>query len=295
MTNSDLGQKVDLFSQLSWLLSYKYRQLLIAILILLILILSIFVYFKYSSMQRDLNAIKAFELIPVLKLNKDLNVGDAISSNDIAIAGVFRHEYDKLSKKTLDTDLRESVLFRCKNTQDLSSCPSVLGRVLKIPVFKASLIREEMLAKEGIEPGIVNLLGENEAFVDLNVPQTGFNVFLKPNDLVDIYSIDKNNSKLLASKARIILVNALALGKAPMQVKVDPSLSRNITLALPKEKLSQVTRAIRGKNIYLTLNNPRELLSKKKISNGKGVRKAKSKNFFQSLTLIQGNKKEIIR
>lgn len=293
MSNSYLQPKADFFAQLTWTLTQKYRKLLIAILLVLIFILSSYAYFRYAAMQKELLSLKAFEPVYVLKLARDLNVGDAIQVSDLAIAKIFRQEFENLSMKLPNQDLEISVLFECNNEFALSSCKNIIGRVLKIPVYKGSMLRQEMLAEEGVEPGIVNLLAQDEAFLDLTVPQTGFNVYLKPNDYVDVYSISKENSKLISRKAKIIMIDAQVLGRAPMQVKVEPSLFRNISLAVKKEDLYNLTSAVKEKRVYLTLHNPKEQESQTVIKTNKNY--PSKKNFFQSLTLIQGDSKEIIK
>jgi hypothetical protein len=284
MSNSYIQPKADIFAQLSWILTQKYRKLLITTLLVLIFALSFFAYYKYISMQKELSSLQAFEPIFVLKVNRDLNVGDPIQMTDLAIARVFRQEFENHSENTL---------FECRNEFALSSCSNLIGRVLKIPVYKGSILRQEMIAKEGIEPGIVNLLGEKEAFLDLTVPQTGFNVYLKPNDLVDIYKIDKDGSKLITKKAKIIMIDAMPLGRAPMQVKVDSSLARSLTLAVQKDDLYQLTNAVKERKTYVTLHNLKEVEPVNSQVNIK-KNKATKRDLFQALTLIQGNKKEII-
>lgn len=294
MSNSYIQPKADIFAQLSWMLTHKYRKLLIGLLLILIFALSFFAYFKYAAMQKDLKSLQAFEPIFVLKVNRDLNVGDPIQMTDLAIGRVFRQEFETLRNILPDQDLERSVLFECRNEFALSSCTNLIGRVLKIPVYKGSVLRQEMLAQEGIEPGIVNLLGEKEAFLDLTVPQTGFNVYLKPNDLVDIYRIDKESSTLITKKAKIIMIDAMPLGRAPMQVKVDASLARSLTLAVEKDDLYKLTNAVKAKKIYVTLHNLKEqepVIAQARTTKKKSLKR----NFFQALTLIQGDKKEIIQ
>ena len=292
MSNSYIQPKADVFAQLSWMLTHKYRKLLIVIILLLIFGLSCFAYYRYATMQKDLKSLQAFEPIFVLKLNRDLNVGDPIQLTDLAIGRVFRQEFENLKTKLPDQDLDRSALFECRNEFALSSCTNLVARVLKIPVYKGSMLRQEMLAQEGIEPGIVNLLGAKEAFVDLTVPQTGFNVYLKPNDLVDIYHIDRDGSTIITKKAKIIMIDAMPLGRAPMQVKVDPSLLRSLTLAVQKEDLYKLTTAVKEKKIYVTLHNLKEPIAAEVHVAGKAPLK---RIFFQALTLIQGDKKEIIK
>ena len=294
MSNSYIQPKADFFAQLSWMLTHKYRKLMIAILMILIFSLSLFAYYKYVTMQNELKSFKAFEPVFVLKLNRDLNVGDPIQVTDLAIAKIFRQEFESLQAKLPAEDLASSVLFECGSEYDLSSCGNPVSRVLKVPVYKGSMLRKEMLAKEGIEPGIVNLLGKQEAFLDITVPQTGFNVYLKPNDYVDIYKLDRNSSKLIARKAKIVMIDAMPLGRAPMQVKVDPSLLRNLTLAVDKGDLYELTNAVKNKKVYVTLHNLKEPLEKTAQKQNSTIKKPQN-GFFQALTLIQGNKKEIIK
>lgn len=291
MTNSYIQPKADIFAQLSWILAHKYRKLMIAILLLLIFALSSFAYLRYISMQKDLKSLKAFEPVFVLKLNRDLNVGEALRLDDLSIGRVFRQEFEELKTQLPGEDLDRSSLFECKTELNLSSCPNLINRVVKIPVYKGSILRHEMLAQAGIEPGIVNLLAKDEAFLDVTVPQTGFNVYLKPDDLVDVYRVDRDATELIAKKAKIIMIDAMSLGKAPMQVRVDPSLLRNLTLAVKKDNLFKLTNAVKSKKTYITLHNFKEELAPQVAV----AKKSKPRSFFQSLTLIQGNKKEILQ
>ena len=283
MSQSYIQHEADFFAQLKWILTYKYRKLLIALLLLLIIAISAMLFLKYQAMQKKLATLQAFEPVFILKLNRDLNVGDALKPGDLALAQVFHQELEETKDQS----------FICSMAA-LDACPNLYGRVLKVPVYKGSILRQEFLAQEGIEPGIVNLLKESESFVDLAVSQTGFNVFLKPDDLVDIYQVDRDKAKLLTKKAKIIMVDAQPLGKAPMQVQVDSSLKRNLTLAVQDKDLYDLTQAIKHKKIYVTLHNAKtpETVEKPKP---KFIAKKKSKNLFQALTMIQGDEKEMVK
>ena len=138
MTNSYIQPKADLFAQLTWTLTQKYRKLLITILLILIFILSSYAYFQYAAMQKELLSLKAFEPVYVLKVVRDLNVGDAIQVSDLAIAKIFRQEFESLRTKLPNQDLESSVLFECNSEFALSGCKNIISRVLKIPIYKGS-------------------------------------------------------------------------------------------------------------------------------------------------------------
>lgn len=287
MLSSHIHPRVGIFTRLYWLVAYKYRKITLLTIFLLIVFSSIKVYWDFLLLQKRVAVLQVNQAKYVLKINKDLNVGDQISFNDLAIAKIFADEFASYASD-LEKELHHSSVFVCDNQASLSSCQNIIGRVVKIPLYKNSILRQEFFAESGVEPGIINLLDTNQAFLDLTVPQTGFNIYLKPNDFVDLYKIEKDFSHLISKKAKIVMIDALPLGKAPLQVKVEPSLVRNLTIAVDKKDLFELTNAVREKKVYVTLHNNKDT----QVKNSQY--KSKTKNNFQQLTLIQGHKKEIV-
>jgi len=277
--------------RLFWGATFKYRKILIPVLVLLILLATGFALKSYYQMQSSLQRLSAYEPIYVLGLNRDLNVGDVIKSSDLKAVLFYKNEYERDSELD-ETGLAQNSLLECKlDSQDqIYGQQDIVGRVLKVPVFKNSILRKDYLAEPGAVPGIASLIEKHHSIIDIAVPQTGFNVFIKPNDEVDLYETTKTGARLLASKMKVVLVDSLPLGKAPFQVAVKARELRNLSISVPDRVFAQVMRAKRAKNLLATYNHGEE-----KVIAVNPQRPLPKPKDFQALTFIQGDKKELIK
>jgi Flp pilus assembly protein CpaB len=269
-----------------WALSFKNRKILIMLMSALILVAATLLTQKFIAMDLQLKKLSRYEPIYVLGLKRDLNIGDVISRTDLKPIIFYKEEYAKQEYAE-----GQSSYFKANynsNTHSLSGLEGVLGRVVKTPIFSGSMLREEQLAPVGTLPGLINLIEENHSLLDVSVPQKGFNVFIKPNDLVDLFQVNKTGSKLLASKVKVILVDSEPLGKAPMRVTIDDKSKRQLTISVPEQYFSNISQALKENSLVVTYKNKdREEISNQSFS----VRPNQS--LFQSLLMIQGPKKEL--
>lgn len=288
--NSELGSgQLDRFF---WGFSFKNRRVLIPVLIILIIITALFLAQKFIAMQLQLKRLSRYEPINVLAVTRDLNIGDVLSQEDLKPVIFYKQEYEKMQVKDPDSNLSKPSYISCNfdsSTNKLSGFGDVIGRVTNIPVHAGSILRREYLAPPGTLPGLINLLEVNHSLLDLTVPQLGFNVFIKPNDFVDLYRVDKTGSSLLASKVKVILVDSLPLGKAPLQVPIKLREFRELTVSVPEEYFSNIVKAKQAKSLVVTYKNKEQeqVLTK-------GLTKSfQPQSLFQSLLMIQGEQKEI--
>ncbi len=290
-----------LSSRFFWTLSFKNRQILIPTLIVLILLGTAFLLQKYIAMEMQLKKLSHYEPIYVLAVNKNLNIGDVIKLEDLSPMIFYKHEYDKFNYTEPGSNMSMPSFIKCEYNSDnktsstkLSGFDDVVGRVVNLPIHANSMLRREYFAPRGTVPGLVNLIDERHTLLDIEVPQSGFNVFVKPNDYVDLYELTKEGSRLLASKVKVILVDSLALGQAPLQVAVSPKTLRHLTLSIPEEFYSTVARAKLNKSLVITYKNKEA----ETIAIEKGHRLVPrvplQQNLFQPLVLIQGAKKEVL-
>lgn len=291
-------------SRFFWTLSFKNRQILIPTLIVLILLGAAFLLQKYIAMEMQLKKLSHYEPIYVLAVNKNLNIGDVVKLEDLSPMIFYKHEYEKFNYTEPGTSVSTPSFIKCDYLADnknssitkLSGFDDVVGRVVNLPIHANSMLRREYFAPRGTVPGLINLIEEKHTLLDVEVPQSGFNVFVKPNDQVDLYESTKEGSRLLASKVKVILVDSLALGQAPLQVEVSPKASRHLTLSIPEEFYSTVARAKLNKTLAITYKNKESEYialepSHRSISKPRSV---KPVNLFQPLVLIQGAKKEVL-
>lgn len=288
--NSELGSGQA--GRFFWGFSFKNRKILIPALIILILIAALFLAQKFISMEMQLKRLSRYEPIYVLAIKRDLNVGDVISSSDLKPVIFYKQEYDKLQVKESNSNLATPSYISCDfdpSTNKLSNFKDVIGRVVSVPIYAGSALRQEHLAPQGTLPGLMNLLDENHTLLDLAVPQHGFNVFIKPNDFVDLYRVDKSGSNLLASKVKVILVDSMPLGKAPLQVPIKARTNRELTVSVPEEYFSNIVKAKKANTLVVTYKNKdqEEVLLKNPIEH------VAVRSLFQSLMMIQGEKKEV--
>lgn len=286
-----------LLDRFLWDFSFKNRKILIPLLLIVLLIMAFIVIKNYLEMDMRLKHLSRFEPIYVVGVNKDLNIGDVISKNDLKPFLFYKNEYEKLTTKDDISNLEKHSLINCQldsRSNALIGTDSIVGRVVNIPIYKNSFLRQEFLAPVGTLPGLVNLIEPGHTLADVTVAQTGFNVFIKPNDFVELASVDRaGNSKLIASKVKVILVDSLPLGKAPFHVNVDERAKRHLTLSLPETKLAELTQAVKNKTLVVTYKRTEAGHQKEEQM---PIKKAISKpsNPFQALMMITGSKKELI-
>lgn len=286
-----------LIDRFVWDFSFKNRKIIVPILIFFILVLGFIVVKNFIDMDLRLKRLSKFEPMYVLGINRDLNIGDVIGNSDLKPFLFYKNEFEKLKIKNKDTNLELYSLIPCDfdaQSGSLIGIKDVVGRVVKIPIYKNSFLRQEFLAPMGTVPGLINLIEKDHALADVIVPQTGFNVYIKPNDLVDISSIDRfGNLELIVSKVKVILVDSLPLGKAPLHVPVDERSKRHLTLSVPQDKLADITKSIKNKTLVITFMNQDTAQFVNRANQIKPLSK-NYKNPFQALMMITGSKKEFI-
>lgn len=295
MSSNYTQSRNGLFDRFFWDLSFKNRKFLIPIILIAILVLAVIVFKNFIDMDLRLKRLSRFEPIYVVGVSRDLNIGDVISKSDLKPFLFYKNEFNKLTHKDKDTNLESPSLISCSlESGSIAGVSDLVGRVVNIPIYKNSFLRKEFLAPLGTVPGLMNLIEEDHALADVQVPQTGFNVFIKPNDYVDLAEISKTGSKPIASRVKVILVDSLALGKAPMHVAVNEKAKRHLTLSLPAEKLAEVTQAIKNKSLVVTYMNKDSLPDETETEVAFVPEKKKPSNPFQALMMITGAKKEFI-
>ncbi|MDA0771624.1 MAG: hypothetical protein O3C63_01640 [Cyanobacteria bacterium] len=288
--HSELGS--GQLNRFLWGFSYKNRKILIPVLIAIIIIAAIFLLQKYIAMDMQLSKLSRYEPIYVLAVKRDINIGEVISISDLKPVVFYKEEFHKMTWKNPETQVLEPSFISCDfdpETQRLTGFADILGRVASIPIPTNSILQREQLAAQGTLPGLINLLDENHSLIDLSVPQLGFNVFIKPNDFVDLYQVQESRSKLIASKVKVILVDSMPLGKAPLSVPVSSKSRRELTVSIPEEYFSTVVKAKKDKSLIVTYKNK----EREEVQVARIDQSFKSKSLFQSLLMIHGPQKEV--
>lgn len=277
-----------------WNLSFKYRKFLVPSLTVLVIVGAILIANNHISLEHKIKQLSAYEPIYVLSVSRNLNIGDIIREDDLQATLYYRNEYEKISTMDEQSGLQQPSLIQCQyhsETGALSGFDDVISRIVTVPLLKGTLLRKEFFAGLDATPGLINLIDKNHSLIDIEVPQTGFNVYIKPNDFVDLYEINKGSSSLIANKIKIILVDSAPLGKAPFQVAVNPQAKRNLTLAVPDTIFARVLQSKKNNNLTVTYDNKYA----DKIEHQKNNLASGSKtNSFQDLTFIKGKKKEVL-
>lgn len=281
-----------------WNISYRHRKVLIPVLSMIILLGAFFLVQSYVSMENKLRQLSSYEPIYVLSVKRHLDVGDVIQQGDIYAKLYYKREFDKVKIPDTKSGMPDHALIPCNfdpQTQQLSGFSNIVGRVAKIPILKDSLLRKDSLANPGALPGLQNLITEGHSLLDVWVEQIGFNIFIKPGDLVDLYITVQGATKKIAKDIEVILVDSLPLGKAPFQVQVNPATRRNLTMMVPDVIYQRVLGAKRQGNLTVTYNKSAQQAKKVKRKVVAKPKKAKPKiNPFQSLLLIKGSEKELL-
>lgn len=290
MSQINMGSQGDGFSRLVWGLLSKNRKSLISILLLLIGFLSIMTFQHIAKLNFELKKLQKYKPMPVIAVARDLNIGDIIKASDLRSMMIYEKEFENILFRDKLSGLDKPALFKFNENQE-----DLIGRVVKLPLAKNSMLRQEYLADKGTLPGLINLLNEKHSLIDIEVPKTGFNVFIKPNDQVDLLEQTKLGSKVIASKVKVILVDSMALGAAPMQVNSEPRKTRQLTLSIPEENFSLVAKAKKEKSLMLTYKNKEAegIYLTKNIYKNSPMKK--EMEAFLPLTIIHGDKKEVLK
>lgn len=276
-----------------WHVSYRHRGILIPVLIILIMLCSIVLVQSYVSMQGKLKELSSYEPIYLLASKKHLNVGDIIQREDLYAKLYYKMEFDKVKTKEDDEAMAQHALVPCSyENGQLSGIDAYIGRVAKIPILRDSFIRRDALAVEGSLPGLVNIIKDAHSLLDVLVDQIGFNIFIKPGDFVDLYQVANDGSQLISKNIEVILVDSLALGKAPFQVQVQPGSKRNLTLAVPDKIFKKALEAQKSNGLIVTYNKYKEKAAQIKLIK-RNTRKNNS-GAFQQLLMIKGPDKQVL-
>ncbi len=286
----------SLIDRLFWDLSFKNRKFLLPILIGLILVIGIVLVQKFLALETELKKLSDFQVVYVVAVNRNLNVGDLIRKEDLSPMIFSKKEFTKVLFHDTKDNLDKPALISCsidEKTKAIKYPENLIGRVVKFPILANSAIRKEFLAPENALPGLENLLSENQSLIDIEVPQSGFNIFLRPGNKVDLVETTTGNSRILASNVEVILVDSKALGQGDFIVENNPGLKRNITVVVPKEHLSDLAKAKKSQNLFLTLS---KTSPKREIEAKTTVHRIQPKpKPFQALTMILGSDKKVIK
>lgn len=285
-----------LLDRLFWDLSFKNRKILLPILIGLILVIGTVLVQKFLALETELKRLSDFQPVYVMAVNRNLNVGDLIRKEDLSPMIFSKKEFTKVLFHDAKDNLDKPALISCsldEKTKAIKYPENLIGRAVKFPILAGSAIRKEFLAPENSLPGLENLLGENQSLIDIEVPQSGFNLFLRPGNKVDLVETTTGSSRILVSNAEVILVDSKALGQGDFIVENNSSQKRNITVVIPKEYLSDVAKAKKSQNLFLTLSKTSSVKETKRETTTRRI-PAKQKP-FQALTMILGSDKKVIQ
>lgn len=291
MTMPQVGLGDAASERFFWAFTFKNRRVLLPILIILIFIAVVVVFRHFLYLDAQLTKLSRYEPIRVLVFARDLNIGESISAADLKTIIFYKDEFAKMiySDPVSKTDMK--LLIRCHDVAQHQGAlceEDIVGRVVNLPVTKDTLVYRNFLAAPGTSPGLLHLIEKGHTLFDIEVDQVGYNVYIKPDDTLDLYEYGDHGTRLLANKVKVILVDSLALGQAPLQVENDSRRKRRVTLALPSTKLGEAARAQRNKVLVATYHNGSEpmhfVASNRKLQ----------QSDFKSLIMIQGDHKELV-
>jgi|GEM_PF-2962107 len=284
MSYTNHGQGVA-FSRSLLTVTSKYRPVLLAVLIVFIALGTVAASASYLQLKSKVRELSALEPVKLLAVSKELQVGDVITDDVLVPMFLFRHEYDLA---------RESYVLE-------SSRHELIGRVVKVPLLARSFIRQEHLAELGSLPGLVNLIERAHSLLDVNVPQQGFNVYIRPDDKVDLYEVKNDHSELIAAQVKVILVDSQPMGRAPLRVTIDPRLERQLTLAVPDQALQRALKAKQARTLMATYRQGPVLQATSVVPVRARTFKAtvnpvvaEAREFFQTLVFIKGDDREVL-
>ncbi len=261
----------------------KYRFVLLLVFVVLIILSAVLAILSYLRLETKVRELSAFEPIAVMGLSKDLQVGDRISEENLVPMLLYDAEYK---------DHKESYVLE-RDKQEL------IGRVVKVPLLARSFLRQEHLAEVGSLPGLVNLIASKHSLLDLDVPQQGFNVFVRPDDRVDLYEIKDSHSELIAKQVKVILVDSEPLGKAPLRVPVDPRAQRHLSIEIPDAIFERALKAKQAKTLTITYRQKEKtdspVIVQSVWTKARTIKKSlPDEDLFQALLFIKGPNKELL-
>ncbi len=255
----------------------RYRKVLLLVLMVLIVLGTVAVSASYLQLRSKVRELSALEPVKVMASAKELQVGDVLGEDTLVPMFLYLDEYESNKKSyVLDSEKQE-----------------LIGRVVKVPLLARSFLRREHLAEAASLPGLVNLIEANHSLLDINVPQQGFNVFIRPDDRVDLYEIKDHHSELIAAQVKVILVDSEPIGKAPFRVSVDARQERQLTIAVQDSILQRALVAKQAGTLVATYRHKGQELAPKLMMPRKKINPLE--NLFQTLTMIKGSEREVLK
>ncbi|MFM7457198.1 MAG: hypothetical protein ACKO3R_00855 [bacterium] len=276
--------------------------------LLSIILISLGLAFKeYLKIKNELRLYNKQELINVLVSNRDIQIGETLEKADLESIPYPKELFIKIREENKSEALKHS----SENTENLSSIipcefklnkqenpelifdTSIIGKHVRIPIAKGSLIRREHL-NDSANDLLNKLIPTEHILLEYSAENLGANKYLQAGDLISLYHSDKENKiKQITNTAKIILVNSK---------QQDPSTNRNsndklqLTLAIHKSDYEPALLAKVKNQLVIAINNSSEFQPNHQLKRINAFTKNLNQQLdhgFQNLVISSGLKEKV--
>ncbi|NBV99205.1 MAG: hypothetical protein EBR67_06815 [Proteobacteria bacterium] len=281
----------------------------ILIILLSIVLISLALALKeYLKIKNELRLYNKQELINVLVSNRDIQIGEILQKADLESIPYPKELFIKIREKDKSEALKNSPSENNRSLSSIIPCEfnlnkqenpelvfdtSIIGKHVRIPIAKGSLIRREHL-NDSANDLLNKLIPIEHILLEYSAENLGANKYLQTGDLISLYNSDKENKiKQITNTAKIILVNSR---------QEDPDTNRNsndklqLTLAVHKSDYEQALLAKVKNQLVIAINNSSEYQPNYQLKSMNAFTRNLNQQLdhgFQNLVISSGLKEKV--
>jgi Flp pilus assembly protein CpaB len=263
---------------------------------------------EYLKIKNELRLYNKQELINVLVSSRDIQIGETLQKADLESIPYPKELFIKIREENKSEALKNppsentgslSSIIPCEFNLNKQENPelifdkSIIGKHVRIPIAKGSLIRREHL-NDSANDLLNKLIPSEHILLEYSAENLGANKYLQAGDLISLYHGDKENKiKQITNTAKIILVNSK---------HQDPGTNRSsndklqLTLAIHKGDYEQALLAKVKNQLVIAINNSSEFQPNHQLKRINAFTKNLNQqldNGFQNLVISSGLKEKV--
>jgi Flp pilus assembly protein CpaB len=285
-----------------------HNKKILTILLSIVLISLALALKEYLKIKNELRLYNKQELINVLVSNRDIQIGEILQKADLESIPYPKELFIKIREENKSEPLKNSLPENAENLSSIIPCEfklnkqenpelifdtSIIGKHVRIPIAKGSLIRREHL-NDSANDLLNKLIPIEHILLEYSTENLGANKYLQAGDQISLYNSDKENKiKQITNTAKIILVNSK---------QQDPDTNRNsndklqLTLAVHKNHYEQALLAKVKNQLVLAINNSSEFQPNHQLKRINAFTKNLNQQLdhgFQNLVISSGLKEKV--
>jgi Flp pilus assembly protein CpaB len=281
---------------------------ILTILLSIILISFVLASKEYLKLKNELKLYNKQELINVLVSKRNIQIGEILQRTDLESIPYPKELFSKIVEQDKSNQLKNlpeengkklpSIIpceFKLNNQEspDLFFDTSIIGKRVRIPIPKGSLIRREHL-NDNTHDLLNKLIPVEHILLEYSTENLGANKYLQTGDLISLYDSDKKNSiNKITNTAKIILVNS-------KQDETESNRNSNnklqLTLAIHRNHYERALLAKVKNQLVIAINNSSELQTTHQLKQITAFTKNLNQRLdhdFQNLIISKGLKERV--